>query len=105
MDQIFEVMKAIGLPPAMFGLTFVLALLIRYSRGMIHWMNSELTYAAAVVLGLVGGFVDARGAEAVKQGLALTAALLVLQKVLEQAAKVLPWLPQDNEWVKPADKP
>ena len=32
---------------------------------------------------------------------ALTAFVLLAQKVLEAAAKSVPWLPQDNEWAKP----
>lgn len=104
MEQVVEVMKAVGLPPAMAGTALVLALLIRFGRGMLHWMNSELTYLAAILFGVSGGFLEASGAEAVKVGLALTCALLILQKVLEQAAKVVPWLPQDNEWVK-VEKP
>lgn len=102
-DQIAQVMTALGLPPAQAASGFVLAILLRYGRGMLHWLNSELTYVAAIAFGIIGAILDSNGADwkpVVREALALAALVLLLQKVLEVAAKNVAWLPQDNEWGK-----
>lgn len=104
MDQIIEAMKFIGLPPAQAGTGILLAVLLRYARGMFHAVTSEWTYVLAGAFGLIGAILDSSGADwrpIAREALVLTAFVLVLQKVLETAAKTIPWLPTDNEWTKP----
>ena len=103
-DQISDAMRFIGLPPALAGTGLLLAVLVRYARGMFHAINSEWTYVLALAFGLLGALLDSNGVDwrtVVRETLALTAFVLLAQKVLESAAKTVPWLPQDNEWVKP----
>ena len=102
-EQVAEVMRQLGLPPAQAASGFVLAVLLRYARGMFHAITSEWTYVAAIAFGTLGAVLDSTGADwrpVVRETLVLTAFVLVLQKVLETAAKTVPWLPQDNEWAK-----
>jgi hypothetical protein len=102
-DQIIEAMRFIGLPPAQAGTGILLAVLLRYARGMFHAVTSEWTYVLAVAFGVVGGLLDSNGTDwrpIVREVLVLSAFVLILQKVLETAAKTIPWLPQDNEWTK-----
>jgi hypothetical protein len=102
-DQVVAAMSALGLPPAQAASGIVLAVLLRYARGMFSHITSEATYIAALAFGVLGALLDSTGADwkpVVREALALTALVLVLQKVLETAAKQVPWLPQDSEWVK-----
>ena len=103
LDQVVEVMKQLGLPPAQAITGVVLAILLRFARGMFHTITSEGTYVVALAFGILGAILDSTGADwrpVVREALALTALVLLLQKVLETAAKTVPWLPQDNEWAK-----
>lgn len=103
MEQVSEVMRLIGLPPALAGTGILLAVLLRYARGMFHAVTSEWTYVLAFAFGLVGALLDSNGVDwkpVVRETLALAAFVLLLQKVLEMAAKTVAWLPQDNEWSK-----
>lgn len=103
LDQVFEVMRQLGLPPAQAVTGVVLAILLRYARGMFHTITSEATYVVALSFGVLGAMLDSTGTDwkpVVREALALTALVLVLQKVLETAAKTVPWLPTDNEWAK-----
>ncbi len=102
MEQIGNILSAIGLPPAAAALGIVLAILLRYLRGMIASFSSEASYVAAVAFGLLGAFLSTDTTDwkpIVQIALELTAFVLILQKVLENAAKTVPWLPQDNQWV------
>ena len=103
MEQLAEVLKTLGIDPALGSVGLLLAVVVRYMRGMLHWMNSEWTFVAAFVFGLLGAWIKSEGFH--PQGfaantLALACIVLVAQKLLENAAKVVPWLPQDNQWVK-----
>lgn len=102
MDQFTGVLKDLGIDPALGGIGVILAVLLRYARGMIHQMNSEWTFIAAILFGVLGAFIDDGGIGKgfAKDILSLACIVLVFQKVLEKAASVVPWLPQDNEWVK-----
>lgn len=102
MQEVLDVMKAVGLPPEMAGTALVLAVLLRYLRGMVASVTSEWSYVAAVALGAVGGWLGSDGDPKafLRAFLAFTATTLILQRALQSLAKVLPWLPQDNEWVK-----
>lgn len=102
MDQFKAIFDALGLDPALAGIGVVLAVLLRYLRGMVKHINSEWTYVAAVAFGLVGAWLktDSFGKGFAMNALALACVVLVLQKVLEKAAASVPWLPQDNEWSK-----
>ena len=103
MDQFLDILKALGLPPALAGIGLVLAILLRYLRGMVPKVGSGATYVAALVFGLVGSLLDPSGTGVRIVGqhtLALTALVLLSQKILEMAAKSVPWLPQDDEWSK-----
>ena len=103
MDQFLDILKQLGIDPALGGIGIVLAILLRYARGMIRWMTPGWTYTAAVLFGLLGAFIDDGSVQHVgflKDTLYLACIVLVGQKVLEKAAAVTPWLPQDNEWVK-----
>lgn len=102
-DQITSILTAIGLPPAAAGIGVVLAILLRYLRGMIASFSSEASYVTALAFGALGALLSTSGNDwkpIVQIGLELTAFVLILQKVLEKAAESVPWLPQDNEWVK-----
>ena len=100
-EQVAEVLRQLGLPPAQAVTGIVLAILLRYARGMFHSITSEWTYFTAVSFGVLGALLDSSGTDwkpIVRETLALSALVLILQKVLETAAKTVPWLPQDNEW-------
>ena len=110
MEQLKAIATMVGLDPATLGIGTVLAILLRYARGMFHRFTSEATYVAALLFGAAGAAIQ--GAESghwegvTSKGLALVAFVLVGQKVLEIAAKNVPWLPQDNEWApKEVNKP
>lgn len=102
MEQFKAIFDALGLDPALAGVGVLLAILLRYLRGMVHGFTSEWTYAASVAFGLVGAWLKTEGFGKgfALNALALACVVLVLQKVLEKAAANLPWLPQDNEWTK-----
>lgn len=104
MDQFMDVLKQLGVDPALAGIGIVLAILLRYARGMVRWMSSEWTFAAALLFGALGAVIDdgGFGHGFLKDALYLACIVLVFQKVIEKAATVVPWLPQDNEWVKSA---
>jgi hypothetical protein len=101
-DQFLAMLKDLGIDPALGGIGLLLAVLLRYARGMVKQMNSEWTFVTALVFGLLGAFIDDgkfSGGFA-KDALSLACIVLVGQKVLEKAAAIVTWLPQDNEWVK-----
>jgi len=102
MDQLTEVLKAFGLTPALGVTALVLAVLLRYARGMLHWVTSEWTYALAILLGVGGAMFEASTGQpwqaTAKTATALACVVLVSQKLLEKAAEIAPWLPKDNEW-------
>jgi hypothetical protein len=102
MQQIEEVLRAFGLTPAMGITALVLAVLLRYARGMLHWVTSEWTYILAILLGVGGSFLEAAQGQpwqaTAKTATALACVVLLSQKALEKAAEVVPWLPKDNEW-------
>ena len=104
MDQILEVLKAFGLNPELAGTALVLAVLLRYARGMFHWVTSEWTYVLAVLLGIAGSLIEAASGQpwqaTAKTATALACTVLISQKLLEKAAGIVPWLPLDNEWTK-----
>jgi hypothetical protein len=104
MEQFTDILKTLGIDPALAGTGIILAIALRYLRGMVHWMNSEWTFVAALVLGLLGAWIKSEGLGVrgfAANTLSLACIVLIAQKVLENAAKVVPWLPQDNQWVKP----
>lgn len=104
MEQFAEILKTLGIDPALAGIGLLLAVGVRYARGMIHWMNSEWTFVIALVLGFVGAWIKSEGLGPrgfAANALSIACIVLVAQKVLENAAKVVPWLPQDNQWTKP----
>lgn len=103
MEQILEAMRFIGLPPAQAGTGIVLAVLLRYGRGMFHSITSELTYIAALAFGMVGALLDSTGNDwrpIVREAMVLSAFVLIMQKVLEMAATKLTFLPTDGQWAK-----
>lgn len=102
-DQVKPVFEWLGISPELLGVGFVLAVVLRYLRGMVHKVNSEWTYVAAVVFGFVGAWIKTEGFGKgfVLNAAALTCIVLIGQKVLEKLATKIPWLPQDNEWTKP----
>lgn len=102
MEQINAIFAALGLDPALAGIGVVLAIMLRYLRGMVHGFTSEWTYAAAVAFGVLGAWLKSDGLTKgfALNALALACVVLVLQKVLEKAAASVSWLPQDNEWTR-----
>jgi len=103
MDQITSIIAALGIDPKLAGVGVLLAILLRYLRGMVHRFTSEWTYAAAIAFGVLGAWLKSEGVGtkgATLNALACIVIVLVLQKVLEKAADRIPWLPQDNEWAK-----
>ena len=107
MDQFFSILKDLGIDPALGGIGIVLAILLRYARGMVHWMNSDWTFVAAILFGAIGALIDDGGfaKDFLRDTLYLSAIVLLFQKVIEKAALVVPWLPNDSEWVKSNPKP
>lgn len=103
MEQFLEVFQWLGLDPALLGVGVLLAVALRYARGMFHAINSEWTYALAIVFGIFGAWLKTEGFGKgfAMNGLALACIVLLGQKVLQKAATKVSWLPQDNEWVKP----
>lgn len=102
MEQVNAIFSTLGLDPALAGVGVLLAVLLRYLRGMIQGFTSEGTYVAAIAFGLFGAWLksDGIGKGFALNALALACVVLVLQKVLEKAAANVSWLPQDNEWSK-----
>lgn len=100
MDQINAIFATLGLDPALAGVGVLLAILLRYLRGMVRHFTSEGTYVAAIAFGIFGAWLksDGIGKGFALNALALACVVLVLQKVLEKAAASVSWLPQDNEW-------
>ena len=102
-DQFTDVLKTLGIDPALAGVGVLLAIALRYARGMFHAITSEWTYALAVVFGVFGAWLKSEGLGArgaASNALALTCIVIVFQKVLEKAAEKFPFLPSDNEWTK-----
>lgn len=104
MDIVQEALKWTGLDPALFGLAFTLALVLRFARASFHWAGEELTFAVAVLLAAGGALLKVSQHEAASvtasNGLGLLVAVLVLQGVLKAAAEKVPFLPKENQWVK-----
>lgn len=105
MEEILEILKSLNLAPGLYGTAIILAILLRFARGMVPGVGTPQTYYVALGLGAAGAVLEmAQGdawREIVKTGLSLAAVVLVLQKVLQMAAEKLPWLPTDGQWVKP----
>ncbi len=108
MEQFVDIAKTIGLSPESLGIGLVLALLLRYARGSFVRSGSGWMYVVAIGAGALGAYLRAVEEQTlrnlVSNALTMTAFVLIMQRVLQQAAKTVPWLPQDNEWVgKPTD--
>jgi hypothetical protein len=104
MEGLKEILSQLNLNPALYGLAVVLAILLRYLRGMVSGIGNPQTYFAAVLLGALGAILEMTQGdswrEVVKTGLSLAAVVLLMQRALQAAAEKVAWLPQDNEWVK-----
>lgn len=101
MQALNDILAALGLPPALLATGVVLAILLRYLRGSVATIGSGLTYLAAFVFGATGALLSSDGVDYRTVGqhaLALTAFVLLAQHLLQQAAKVVPWLPSDDQW-------
>jgi hypothetical protein len=102
MEQFNAILAAFGLTPALAGTALALAILLRYARGMLHWVTSEWTYVLAMLLGVVGALIETASGQpwqaTTKTALALTCIVLIGQKLLETGAQYFAWLPKDNEW-------
>lgn len=110
MEQILQFTNFIGLSPAYIGVAVVMSLLIRLARGGLPKFGPTATYITAALLAPLGAWLKAADGAPVKEtvyaALALTALILVLQMLVwQQLAKIVPWIPEDNQWVKPAATP
>ncbi len=106
MEQFKALLALVGLNPGTAGVAVVLAVLLRYARGMIRRIGSVTTYLSALALGGLGAWLEAAEGQPpqafARTALGLTVVVLVGQKLLERAAEFLPFIPKDNEWtVKP----
>ena len=104
MEEIQEVLRQLNLAPSLYGTAIVLAILLRFGRGMIPGFGNPQTYLTAVGLGAVGAILETVEGDGwrdvTKTGLALTAVVLLLQRVLQALAEKVSWLPSDGQWVK-----
>ena len=100
-DQLADLLKTLGIDPALAGIGVLLAILLRYARGMMRWMNSGWTYVAAFAFGALGAWLktDNSPKAFTLATLSIACIVLVSQKLIETAAAKVSWLPQDNEWV------
>lgn len=105
MSDIMEVLKSLGLDPSVYPAAVVLGVLLRFGRGMVHWITAEVAYAVTVVVALGASVVmvvqnHANIGVASMFGGSVAAATLITQRILQSLAAKVSWLPQDNEWAK-----
>lgn len=108
MEQFADLFKLLGLDPALWGVALLLAFVLRYARGMLHWVGEAWTFGAAVGLGVLGAVLKMSAHEpwrvTVFNALALLATVLVLQYALGKLAEKVPFIPKDNEWLQQGGK-
>lgn len=109
MGDVIEVLKGLGLDPSAYGAAIVLGVLLRFGRGMVHWITAEVAYGVTVMVAAITAVVMVVqnhaniGVAAMFAG-SVAAATLVTQRVLQSMAEKVSWLPKDNEWApKKAD--
>ena len=105
MEQFTDLFKLTGIDPALFGTGLGLAVVLRYARGMLHWVGDGWTFGVAVLLSGLGATMKMMAHEpwrvTLTNGLGLLVVVLVLQYALQQWAVTAKFIPKDNEWTKP----
>lgn len=103
MEGFTEFLKVTGIDPALLSFGLVLGIILRYMRGMIHWVGEGWTFGAAAVLACAGAALKMAEHEPWRatgiNALGLLVITLVSQKVLQGLAEKVGWLPKDNEWL------
>lgn len=97
-------LDALGVSPAWYPVMICLGILNQYGKGMLRWWNANVSFGIAVLAGL-GTAADSvydhlQIGPAAIRGVVMAAAVLVTESVVSQAAKKVPFIPQDNEWAK-----
>lgn len=109
MEQFLEVFKFLGLDPALLAVASLLAVLLRFARGMIHWVDSRWTFGCAVLLAVGGAVLKMSEHEPWRattwNALAILVVVLAGQRILQKLAETVNWLPKDNEWLVVKPKP
>jgi hypothetical protein len=102
MEQVVQLLALFGLDPALAGTALALGVILRYARGTLHWMTSELTYLAALLLGAFGAWLRMAEGQPLREtagtATALACVVLIMQKLLELLAAKVGFLPKDGEW-------
>lgn len=102
-----EALKGISLLDAsLYGVAVLLSIGLRFIRAAFLWADDPHTLGAAAALGGIGVLLvlttEPRPWQAIAlQGVSLTVAVLIGERVLRGMASKVPWLPKDNELVKP----
>ena len=104
MDQFADLFKLLGLDTALWGVALLLAFVLRYARGMIHWVGDGWTFGVAIGLAALGAVLKMAEHEPWRittfNALALLATVPVLQYALGRLAEKVPFIPKDNEWTQ-----
>jgi len=96
-----DLLKWTGLDPALYGIALMLAVLLSLAQAYIHWANTRVTFAVAVVLGMLGALVKLEQGATV-QVLVINSLGLIVAQLLGQGLLVkIPGWPQNNQFVKP----
>ena len=103
MEQLTEFLRLTGLDPGLFGVAIIMAVVLRFARGMIHWVGDGWTFGAAMLLAVTGAVLKMSEHESWRitgfNFFGLLACVLLLQYGLGQIAAKWGFLPKDNEWL------
>ena len=94
-----------ALDASLYGAAVGLGILLRFARAAWFHFNDAQTGAACITLGLVGALSQIALLEhpwgfILFQSLMLGVGVAVVELALRKAADKVPWLPQDNAWIK-----
>lgn len=104
MEQFADFFKLTGIDPALFGMGALLAIVLRYARGMLHWVGDGWTFGVAVAMAGFGAWLKMAEHESARttgvNSLGLLAIILIVQYSLQQWAVTAKFIPKDNEWAQ-----
>ena len=111
MNNFTDVLKNFtALSAALYGITPVLALLLRYIVAAVHWANSILVVLAGLTFGMLGAILTLTMEShpwqfVVLQGLTCGVAVIAVERIMRSLGGKIPGLPVDNQFVKDEAKP
>lgn len=115
MEWLTEVLKLVGLDPALTGTAISVGIVLRFARAGLSWFGTLGSLLCAIASGAAVAAASSYGTDgfqfvpgAGSSGAAFTAVVLVIQSALKAASSIpgMPdWLkkvfPEDNAFVKP----